>query len=505
MATHPISFGPPLAPVAARASYALVPQAPAPLASEVEDAHLEAIEVSIAWGDNVLHTAHLSPPRAFSVGEGGDFVLPAEVLGNERVEILSALGGATRLQVPAGATARIAHDTGRVENVQAAWNVTAGAEAEMTFSQGLVIKVRAVAAGKRVDKGILASLANAVYKHVGLSLVMHAGVIGSLFFFMPRMGADDAEEQNRDQILMMQKFLNASAERAVEEEKTSGGAADSSPAGGESGERARGAEGKVGSTTAKTGEGRWAKQGPPDNPNPQLSRKELMQQAAQFGMIGIVAQGSMSDMSAPTTPWAPDVAQGRDTMSANGNMWASQIGDAPGLGGLGLFSTGEGGGGNGLGIGIGDHGVMGPGVGKCTPGGNCVGMGVGPGGWGHGAGPLKGGHTPKGPSMHPIGDTIAGGHIPPEVIQRIVRANFGRFRNCYENGLRTNPSLAGRIATKFVIDRTGAVGAVSDGGSDMPDRGVIACVNRSFYGLSFPQPEGGVVTVTYPIQFTPGE
>jgi hypothetical protein len=28
-------------------------------------------------------------------------------------------------------------------------------------------------------------------------------------------------------------------------------------------------------------------------------------------------------------------------------------------------------------------------------------------------------------------------------------------------------------------------------------------VTRAFYGLSFPQPEGGIVTVTYPITFSP--
>jgi len=41
------------------------------------------------------------------------------------------------------------------------------------------------------------------------------------------------------------------------------------------------------------------------------------------------------------------------------------------------------------------------------------------------------------------------GRLPPEVIQRIVRQNFGRFRNCYESSLRTNPSLTGRVAVKF--------------------------------------------------------
>jgi hypothetical protein len=99
---------------------------------------------------------------------------------------------------------------------------------------------------------------------------------------------------------------------------------------------------------------------------------------------------------------------------------------------------------------------------------------------------------------------VDGGQIPAEVIQRIVRQNFGRFRMCYEDGLRANPSIGGRVAVKFVIDRQGAVSLASDGGSDLPDQGVIGCVVRGFQNLSFPQPKGGMVKVTYPIVFTPG-
>ncbi len=93
------------------------------------------------------------------------------------------------------------------------------------------------------------------------------------------------------------------------------------------------------------------------------------------------------------------------------------------------------------------------------------------------------------------------GRLPPEVIQRIVRQNFGRFRLCYENGLRSNPSLEGKVVVKFVIDRSGAVASARDGGSDLPDPAVQACVIRGFRNLSFPQPEGGIVTVSYPIIF----
>ena len=57
---------------------------------------------------------------------------------------------------------------------------------------------------------------------------------------------------------------------------------------------------------------------------------------------------------------------------------------------------------------------------------------------------------------------------------------------------------------RFVIGRDGAVSNVSNGGSDLPDAGVVSCVVSAFRGLQFPQSEeGGAVTVTYPIMFSP--
>jgi hypothetical protein len=90
------------------------------------------------------------------------------------------------------------------------------------------------------------------------------------------------------------------------------------------------------------------------------------------------------------------------------------------------------------------------------------------------------------------------------VIRRIVRQNFGRFRLCYENGLRTDPTLAGSVRTRFVIESDGAVGTVNDAGSVMSDADVIACVHRAFGSLAFPVPAGGVsMAVTYSLSFNP--
>jgi hypothetical protein len=123
---------------------------------------------------------------------------------------------------------------------------------------------------------------------------------------------------------------------------------------------------------------------------------------------------------------------------------------------------------------------------------------------GNGHGPGHGGHDPKAPRI--ANTTVdTNGRIPAEVIQRIVRQNFGRFRLCYEGGLRTNPGLTGRVVTRFVIGRDGAVAQAADAGSDIASQEVVSCVVRSFSALSFPSPEGGIATVTYPIVLSPGE
>jgi hypothetical protein len=116
----------------------------------------------------------------------------------------------------------------------------------------------------------------------------------------------------------------------------------------------------------------------------------------------------------------------------------------------------------------------------------------------------RGTHRAHPPTVR-LGTALASGRLPPETIQRIVRQNFGRFRACYEAGLVRSPSLTGTVSTRFVIGHDGAVSSVADGGSSMPDAAVTSCVQRAFYGVGFPQPEGGIVTVTYPIAFSPAQ
>lgn len=122
---------------------------------------------------------------------------------------------------------------------------------------------------------------------------------------------------------------------------------------------------------------------------------------------------------------------------------------------------------------------------------------------GEGAAPFLGSGRYRRPRIR-AGAVSVSGLLPPEVVQRVLRSRLGRVRLCYEHGLRNNPDLAGRVAVRFVIGRDGAVSNVRNAGSDIPDGGVLSCVVRAHYGLSFPQPESGVATVVFPIVLGPG-
>jgi hypothetical protein len=103
-----------------------------------------------------------------------------------------------------------------------------------------------------------------------------------------------------------------------------------------------------------------------------------------------------------------------------------------------------------------------------------------------------------------IGATLVSGRLRPELIQRTVRANFGKFRLCYEAGLARDPKLTGKVGVRFVIGRDGHVSdSSSDPSTDLPDGAVVDCVLQAFHELVFPEPEGGIVTVVYPIMFSP--
>jgi hypothetical protein len=207
-------------------------------------------------------------------------------------------------------------------------------------------------------------------------------------------------------------------------------------------------------------------------------------EAATFGILGVVRESKTPN--APATAWWLRTDLGpKNAESGHGGMWSTTIEDAAGGNGLRLSSVGEGGG---------------------SPA-KVISRGVATLGEGEGVRDLDGfDHRGRGlAAQHVVREPVSpDGRVPADVIQRIVRENFGRLQACYDIGARLHPALQGRVAVKFVIDRAGSVAMASDEGSDLPDSDVVACVVRVFDMLAFPASRDSLVTVVYPIVFTAG-
>ena len=97
------------------------------------------------------------------------------------------------------------------------------------------------------------------------------------------------------------------------------------------------------------------------------------------------------------------------------------------------------------------------------------------------------------------------GRLPPEQIRSVVVENLEVFRKCYEDARRANPKLQGKVTVKFEIDPDGIVRRSADARSDLPDESVVECTVDAYRTLHFPKPNGGVVTVYFPLIFNPRE
>lgn len=496
-------------------AYSIVKSGPDVSPDEVEEADAPAIEVAVLWDTNVLHVAHLVPPRSFYVGEqfagkdGCDYFVPAEAIGAARAPIVVTRGTAVALVILPGSSGYVeapgqsrASLADLMSNGRATPSTETGGAHEYELARGsrarmqlggtaLAFDVHVVNAGKRLPAGVLTE--PEAFRYAGLSLLAHLGLLATFAFFLPNLQSDDAQDIDRERIATVRRLLDAAAEREVEEHPTQPLLETVKYRAGGSAIRPKGQVGSMGDPSTRETGHRAGVQGPRDSPETHLARQAVLQEAARFGIIGLLSALRSGDPDAPTAPWGQEESAGRDDRSARGTLFGDTIADALGTGGLGPSGIGEGGGGADETIGIG------------TLGGMEADRGAGSGrGIGSGGGWLAPAHQVKAPRVREGNPQVAG-HLPAEVIQRIVRQNFGRYRFCYENGMRNNPSLQGRVTVKFVIDRNGAVAMTADGGSDLPDRSVVQCVVRGFGDLSFPQPEGGLVTVLYPIVFHPAE
>jgi hypothetical protein len=452
--------------------------------------HHSAIQVRVLWGNNPIHITELYPPRNFSIGEENcDFTVPGEQMGTERLELVTVNEGLVRVAAPADAVVSV-HDTAGKSLVVAphVFGVSTGLALEegqaVCWTRGsLTFEVSLGVAEARMARAILDDEVRGKVAYFGASLFSVGSLLSAAAFFVPPLGLTSGEGIDPDQLVAMQAYLEAAAERQEEQRPVEAAGAKET---GEVSTPAESAPGQAGKPAAQKTEKRASHQGPRDNPEPSVAR---LQEARTFGIIGFIpgAEGQVGAV------WGRDGAFGNEAFETAGNLWGDEIGESFGTHGLQLQGKSQGGGDDFDGIDLGLVRTVGR-DGLCEAGKPCAFSG----------GLTEGGHATKAPKLQPDGQLVLSGRLPSEVVQRLVRQNFGRFRYCYEQGLARNPNLQGRVAVRFMIGRDGAVTSALDSGSSLPDAGVTSCVVNKFYGITFPKPENGSVTVSYPLMFSPG-
>lgn len=434
-----------------------------------EDAALYALEIVTLWGDTVLSVQHSLNAREFTIGDGSapvNFVVPEELGIAQR---------RTLCEVEADAITVIDEQGERRPLLpERPHTVSFG---ELSFRFTLTPRDTTRFPATEWDLGALG--------YFGASLGSVLSLVISLATFAPPLGVTDEEELDRERLQTMLQILHAKAEREQLARDEAGASDSPSPAG----ERAPGPAGAAGKQNAPMVPRRQASNAPPAARDTSQTRAEMLAEAQSFGILSL-----LSSQAHPGPLWERDGALNPAASNALGDLFSPELGESAGSGGLTLSGPGNGAGGPGKGVDL-------DGLSVCNIPGGCHG---GPGGFAHDSALGNMAHATTAPRVRPNGNPDVSGVLPSELVQRVVRQNFGRFRGCYEDGLRRNPSLTGRVTARFVIDRTGAVTLAQNGGSDLPDSSVVSCVLSAFYGLSFPAPDNGIVRVSYPILFSVG-
>jgi TonB family protein len=254
---------------------------------------------------------------------------------------------------------------------------------------------------------------------------------------------------------------------------------------GGTGTKHKGEEGKMGKKTSKNKTGLYGLKGPKDNPDPHLAKRLAEDAAKDAGVLGLLKGDSGGSHIASI--FGRDTALGTDAEDALGGLIGNQIGEAYGVGGLGLVGTGRGGGGTGEGtIGLGTLGTIGKGGG----GGDGA-------GYGRGVGRL-GGRVARAPTVI-AGRAEVKGSLDKEIIRRIIRRHINEVKYCYQTELQANPNLYGRVMIQFTIMATGNVMSSNVQSSTMGNAKVESCIANAVRRWTFPKPKGGgIVIVSYP-------
>lgn len=453
------------------------------------DSEQPAVEIDVLWGDaNVIHVAHLSPPRAYWVGDATtrrgrretDFLIGRETLGTDKLPILVESDSGLAVVIPTGAVGELIieekaysfedlHDNGLLQPCReliGARQLRLVKDSTVWVShRGFTFIVRMGVGAKTVGKN-RGHLVRFTEHGWNLAVAGVACLMLLCFAFLPpetellslnAMNSDSRlathlieppaiEEEEIPEWLQEQKKDAKKAKESEQDkakrkpdERTKNGGRRQSYASPSNGERAS----RLLSTLASSGSG---------------GGQTLQKVVAKLGSVG---------------------AGGSSTAAFS---LSSALAGLNGVGGVNLGGIGTG---TGIGIGMGSAGgeAAAAGVGKLS--------GRGGGGRGRVRGKVR---------ALSLGSRVTGSLTPGQVLE-VINRSMAKIQQCYERGLTRNPALAGQVKFEWTVTPSGDVSSLRQAGSTLGDIEVTKCIAGTINRMRFPKPKGGSVSITFPFIF----
>jgi len=94
------------------------------------------------------------------------------------------------------------------------------------------------------------------------------------------------------------------------------------------------------------------------------------------------------------------------------------------------------------------------------------------------------------------------GSLDRESVAKGLRSGWNAAEDCYVEAQQRNPNLEGRVRMRLQVARGGDVVRASNGGSDLPDWGLVSCILKAYDGRDLGPPTRETTTLLYGLKFT---
>ena len=444
------------------------------------------IEVVVAWGSRILGVRTIDGRGSFGLRELiGRLPVPSEALASVDGPLLRLRRSTVQLVVPRGVAGWIDRPGEARRSLDALQHVgTAFRSApQRVFPEGsevvlapgstvllelgaLGLRIACAAKGGRARRFRRAAVDRRLVASCGAAASILIGALGASAAAVPPLSpADEPPQPPRTHRFLIHADLEDLVARSSRAPELASEPPEALFA--EAGEPCRCGHGgdTMGCPDALSKSGRYGVRGPQDNPDPHIASRRFNGSLDAYSFVISYNSPDPSSHESPTAPWGRDWSLGTDPISARGNMWGDEIGEANGPDEL-------------------SHDDVVGGLSKAlVP-----------------DGPARS-RAERPPRVLHTGMSLRGVLAPSSVLP-VVAARFGHFGQCYSAALARNPELRGRVDVRFRIEESGAVRSVRTSSAAVVDSGLLSCLAAAFEGLSFPPAEGST-DVTYPLLLRP--